>query len=174
VPFADNAEALEFFALHLDPMLGELPALAPEFDQSRGIGKVRLRLAFDPIILFLDFPFDRQAMAVPARHVVGIEAEHLLASRHHILKNFIERMTNVDVAVGVRRTVMKDKARPALRLGAQPRVEAELLPARQNLGLLLRQPGAHRKTRLGEKQRLAVIARFRFGHCRASGLGCAF
>ena len=58
-PVADNAEPLEFLALHLDPVLGELPALAAEFDQSRGIGQVRFRLAFGAIILFLNFPFDR-------------------------------------------------------------------------------------------------------------------
>ena len=82
-------------------MLGELPALFAESNQSRGIGKVRLRLALGAVILLLDLPFDRQAMAVPARHVIRIEAEHLLASRHHVFEDLVERMPDMDVAVGV-------------------------------------------------------------------------
>jgi hypothetical protein len=31
-------------------------------------------------VLLLDLPFDRQAVAVPAGHVVGVLAQHLLAA----------------------------------------------------------------------------------------------
>ncbi len=164
-PIADHAEPLKFFALYLDPVLGELAALAAKFDQRRRIGQIRLRLAFGAVILFLDLPFDRQAMAIPARHVIGIEPQHLLAARHHVLKNLIERMADMDVAVGVRRTVVEHESRPARRRSPQPRVQIELLPARENFRLPLRQAGAHGKLGLGQKQRFAVIARFGFGHC---------
>ncbi len=165
-PVADHAEALELLALHLDPMLGELPALFAESHQSRRVGKVRLRLALGAVVLLLDLPFDRQAVAVPARHVIGIEAEHLLAPRHHVLEDLVERMPDMDVAVGVRRAVVKDEARPALASSAQPPVKANAIPALKDRRLLLRQPGAHRKVGLRQKQRFRVIARFgrRVGH----------
>ncbi len=66
----------------------------------------------------------------------------------------------MDVAVGVGRTVVQHKARPALGVGAQPLVKPKLPPALENAGLLLRQAGAHRKFGFGQKQRFAVIARF--------------
>jgi hypothetical protein len=90
-------------------------------------------------------------VAVPARHVVRIEAEHLLAARHHILEDLVERMADMDVAVGVGRAVVEDEFRQARRGRAHPLVEAELMPARQQLRLLLRQPGAHGEVGLGQE-----------------------
>src|ERR1700689_322387 len=66
----------------------------------------------------------------------------------------------MDVAVGVRRAVVEDEARPALAGGAQPPVKAEAVPALKDRRLLLRQAGAHREVGLGQKQRFRVIARF--------------
>ena len=165
-PVADDAEAFEFLALHLDPVRGEGPALLAEFHQCRRIGQVRLRLAFGPIIFFLDLPLDRQPMAVPAGDVIGVEAEHLLAPRHHVLEDLVERMPDMDVAIGVRRTVVEDESRPALRRRAQPAVEIATVPALEDFRLFLRQAGAHREVGLGQKQRFAVIARVfrRLGH----------
>ena len=64
----------------------------------------------------------------------------------------------MDVAVGVGRPVVKDEFRPSGAFVAKPPVEAGLLPLFEDFGLLLRQPGAHGKVGLGQKQRLAVIA----------------
>ena len=170
-PIAGDAEPDEFGALHLDPVRGEGPALAAEFDQGGGVGKIRLRLALGAVILLLDLPLDRQAVAVPAGHVIRIVAEHLLAARHHVLEDLVERVADMDVAIGVRRPVVEDEARPALGRRAQRPVKVELLPARQNLRLLLRQAGAHREVGLGQKQRFRVIARFTVGHLTVSQLG---
>ncbi len=159
VPVADHAEPFEFGPLHRDPVRGERPALLAEFNQGRRVRKVRLRLAFGAIVLFLDLPFDRQAVTVPPRHVIGIEAEHLLAFCHHVLENLVERGADMDVAVGIGRAVMKDKARPAFGGGAKPSVKVEASPAGQQLRLFLRQAGAHREVCPRQEQRLAVIAR---------------
>ena len=72
-------------------------------------------------VLLLDLPLDRQAVAVPARHVVGVVAEHLLAARHHVLEDLVERVPDMDVAVGVGRAVVQDEFRPA---AARPRAAA--------------------------------------------------
>ena len=67
LPVAHHPQALEFLALHRDPVLGIRPALPPERDDRLRIGHIGLRLAFPAIELFFDFPFDGQAMAVPSR-----------------------------------------------------------------------------------------------------------
>ena len=114
-------------------MLRERAALAPELDDRHRI----LVLAGGAVIL-LDLPFDREAVAVPAGHVVGIEPEHLLAARHHVLEDLVKRMPDMDRSVGIGRTVMQDEFRPPLGRLAQARVEAEVAPSRQQLGLPLR------------------------------------
>ena len=73
VPVADDAEALELLALHIEPVLGELAAFLAERLHRVAIGEIRL-LAIFRAVLLLDLPFDRQAVAVPARHVVGVIA----------------------------------------------------------------------------------------------------
>ncbi len=60
-------------------------------------------------------------------------------------------MADMDVAVGVRGPVMEDEFRQARRGRAQPLVEAQPVPAREQLGLLLRQPGAHGKVGLRQE-----------------------
>ena len=111
VPVALDAEALELLALHVEPVLGIGAAFLAERDHRRGVGEVRLRLALGAVVLLLDLPFDRQAVAVPARHVVGVVAEHLLAARHHVLEDLVERVADMDVAVGVGRAVVQDEFR---------------------------------------------------------------
>ena len=73
LPIPNDAEPLEFLLLHLDPMLGEDAAFVAELIDRDGI----LIFALGAVI-FLDLPFDRQAMAIPARHIVRVLAEHPL------------------------------------------------------------------------------------------------
>ena len=113
IPVADDAEPLEFLALHVEPMRRIGAAFFPERHHRGGVAEVRLLLALGAVVLFLDLPFDRQAVTVPARHVVGIEAEHLLALGHEILEDLVEGRADMDVAVGVGRAVMQHEFRPA-------------------------------------------------------------
>lgn len=57
----------------------------------------------------LDLHFDRHAVAVPARNVRGLEALKGLFLEDHVLEDLVDGVTDVDVAVGVGRTVMKDE-----------------------------------------------------------------
>src|ERR1043166_708591 len=132
-------------------MIGEGAALAPELDdRNRLLIVTAPALVLGPAfaaalgaILLLDLPFDRQAVAVPARHVVGIEAEHLLRARHHVFEDFVERGADVDVAVGIGRPVVKDEAWAAGSGAAQPTIDVEAPPALEQFRLLLGEPGAH-------------------------------
>ena len=115
-PVAVDAEALELLALHVDPVLGEGAAFAAELDDRHLV----LVLALGAVLL-LDLPLDRQAVAVPARHVVGVVAEHLLRAHDDVLEDLVERRADVDVAVGVGRAVVEDEARLALARPARRR-----------------------------------------------------
>ena len=152
IPVTDDAEAFEFFALDIDPFLRERTALLAEFDDRHRV----LVLALGAI-LFLDLPFDRQAVTVPTRNVVGVVAKHLLAARHHVFENFIERVADMNVAVGVGRPVMQHEFCAALRALAQLSVEIDLAPALQYLRLLLRQARTHRKVRLRQIKRFGIV-----------------
>ena len=89
-------------------MFREGPALAAEFIDRHFI----LAAAFFAI-LFFDLPFVRQAVTVPARHIIRIVPGHLLRAGNEIFQDFVERMTDMDIAVGIRRAVMEHEFRPA-------------------------------------------------------------
>ena len=87
-------------------LLREGAALAAELDDRHRV----LVLAPGAVVL-LDLPFDRQPVAVPARHVVRVVPEHLLRAHYKVLENLVERVPDVDVAVGVGRPVVQHETR---------------------------------------------------------------
>ncbi len=114
LPIALDAEPLELRTLHVDPIGRELAALLTEL-RDRHVVLVLLGVA----ILLLDLPFDRQAVAVPARHIDRVLAELLLHAVDHVLQDLVEGVADVEVAVGVGRPVMEDEFLAALRLRAR-------------------------------------------------------
>ncbi len=172
VPVADHAQALELAALDVDPVLGELAAFLAELGDRHGV-LVEPFLA----IALLDLPLDRQAVAVPARHVDGVQAQHLLAAIDHVLQDLVEGRAHVQVAVGVGRPVVQDEFLAARgRLALAP-VEVEPRPALQELRLTRRQVGPHREIRARQEHRAAIVfrrggrvgGRRDRGHDRSSG-----
>src|SRR3546814_1799861 len=93
LPIFDHTEALEILGLDLHPLCGEVAALAAELEHRHGV----LVLA-GGTVLFLDLPFDGQAVAVPARHVVGVLAEHLVRPVDDVLEDLVEGVADVQVA----------------------------------------------------------------------------
>ncbi len=87
----------------------------------------------------VDFEFDGQAMAIPARDVGRIEAGHGLGLDDEVLDDFVERGAEVDVAIGVRRAVVEDVARASGASGANLAVEILGFPAREHFRLGLRE-----------------------------------
>ena len=73
-------------------------------------------------------------------------------------------MADVQLAVGVRRTVVQHEAGPAVARLAQPLVDALVAPGLDPARLALGQVAAHRERRVGQVQRLAVVDR-RSGAC---------
>ena len=157
-PVALDAEPLEFLALYIEPVFGVGPAFLPKGNHRRRIGKIRLCFVLRSVVLFFDFPFDREAVAVPSRDIVRIVAEHLLAARDDILQNLIEGVPDMDIAIGVGRTVMQDEFVAAFRGRAELPVQIALFPASQDLRLALRQARTHGKFGLRQKQRFGIVA----------------
>ena len=135
LPVAENAEALELLALHLDPVGGEIAALAAELDQRHSV-----LVAAVGAVFLLDRPFDGQPVAVPSRHVVRVAPEHLLGAVDDILEDLVEGVPDMEMAVGVGRPVMEDEFLPAPSGVAQPAEQVVALPAFEDRGLALRQP----------------------------------
>ncbi len=98
VPFAQHAQALEVLHLQGDLLGGVGTAL--------GLHLVAAEVA---AVQLLDLVLDRQAVAVPARHVVRVHALQLPRLDDHVLQDLVDRVAGVQRAVGIRRAVVQDE-----------------------------------------------------------------
>ena len=106
---------------------------------------------------------DGQAMAIPSRNVRRIEAGKRLAFDDDVLQHLVHRMTNVDIAIRIRRAVVQDEFRTPCRGLADALVALLRLPLRQHQRFALGQIAAHRECCIGEIQRIFL---FVFTHVR--------
>ena len=146
VPFAQHAQALEVGHLADDLLGGKGTAF-------------RLHLVAWKVapVQFLYGVFDRQAVAIPARHINRIQAFELARLDDHVLEHFVDRVADVNFAVGVGRAVVQHKLRCAQAHIAQLFVNAFVFPGLDPARLALGQVAAHRKRRVGQVQGAAVI-----------------
>ena len=174
VPVADHAEPLELVALHVDPVLGEGAAVGAELADRDGILVAPL-LA----VGLLHLPLDGQAVAVPARHVDRILAQHLLGADDDILQDLVQRRAEVKVAVGIGRAVVEDELGPPGRVLPEKRsVKSDLFPARSHRRLAFRQPRLHGEGGARHEDGIAIVGghelawrRGRAADSSASGAG---
>ncbi len=90
-PVTGHAQPLEVHALDIDLLFGELAALLAEFDGVEPGADLPHSFHRD---------LDRQAMAVPARHIC-IEAGQVARLDDDVLQDLVDRVAQVDAAVGV-------------------------------------------------------------------------
>ena len=102
VPVARDAKALEFSALHINPAFSKAAAFLAEIDDVH----IVFVQALGAVLLF-DLPFNRQAVAIPTRHIACVFAHHLLAAHHHVFQNFVQRMADVQMAVRIGRAIVQ-------------------------------------------------------------------
>ena len=168
-PIAGDPQTFEFFALDIDPAFGKGPAFLTEIDDRH----VVLVLALFAVLLF-DLPFDRQPVTIPTGDIARVMAHHLVRAHNHVFQDFVQRMTDVQMPVGIGWAVMQHKGRAAL-LFAQAVIDADLFPLGQPVGLALGQSGSHREIGLGKVQRLFVVgslgAHFGRSVCQIYGKG---
>ncbi len=146
LPVAEHAQALEVDHLLADLRGGVGAAL--------GLHVVAAQLAAE---LLLDRVLDRQAVAVPARRVLGVEAHQLPGLDDHVLQHLVDGVAHVDLAVGVWRAVVQHEQRLADAGVAQALVQAFLLPLLHPARLAPGQVAAHRERGVGEIERGAVV-----------------
>ena len=173
-PIASDTQPLELLALDVDPALGKFPALRPEF-----VDRHRVFVFALFAVLLLDLPFNREAVTIPARDIAAVMAHHLVRAHDDVLDRFVERVANMEMAIGVRRPVMERERRAALFF-AQAVVNADLFPTRKPIGLTLGQSRTHREVGFRQVQRVFVIRHIglvprrllgRVGGSRAPGSG---
>ncbi|MCY1311763.1 hypothetical protein D9M70_621110 [compost metagenome] len=109
----------------------------------------------------LDLVLDRQAMAVPARHVGGVVAGQGFRADDDVLENLVDRVTDVDAAVGIGRAVVQDELRTPGADLPELLVQADAVPLLQGLRLALRQAGFHREGGVRKIQRGFVVGHLR-------------
>ena len=154
LPLAEDEELLEL--LRHD---------ANEAIRRRAAGAAHIgnrHVAFLRSELTIDLQFDRQAVTVVARHIGRIESGHRLRLDDDVLQHLVERVSEMDVPVGVRRAVMQDELRSRLPRSAQLAVEVHCVPLLTRGGLGRLQIRLHRKTCAGQVHRV-----FPFGHSEA-------
>ena len=155
LPVAQNAQALEVFALLADLLGGVGTALGLHVIP----GEVAAMQFFDGVL-------DRQAVAVPAGDVLRVEPGELLALDNHVLEHFVQGVADVQFAVGIRWAVVQHEQRRALTVLAQSFVEVILVPVLYPRRLAFGQVAPHGKRGIGQVQGAAVINRMsdRFRH----------
>ena len=153
VPIGHHAQPLQLAALCIDPVLGIGAAFGPEFEQ-RHLILVELLLA----VLLLNLPLDRQAVAVPPRHIRRVLAQQVLRAADHVLDRVVQRVANVHVAVRIGRAIMVHEGFAAPAQIAQLFVQLLSLPPRGNNRLLLGEAGLHREISLRQEDGVFEIA----------------
>ena len=133
-------------------MLRISPAFGAEFN-SRDFVLVQLFLA----ILLLDLPFNGQAMAIPTGDIRRVFAQQRLRADNHIFQNMVQRVADMHVTIGIRRTIMQDELLAPTAAIAQFGIEIGRLPARQNARLFLRKASLHRKVGFGQEYAVAIV-----------------
>ncbi len=155
VPVTEHTQPPELLPLDVDVLAGELSAAAPLLDGVHGLAHVDRRRVEAELLVHL--VLDGQAVAIPARHVDRVEAEHRARLHDHVLEDLVEDVAHVDAAVGVRWPVVQDPQRTVGRGLAQALVDAHLVPPGEHPRLGLGEVRLHRKVGFRQVQRGFVV-----------------
>ena len=137
IPVAEDAETLEFVGHHANEAFGVGAAGAPE------VRDAHVALLLTNLAVYLQF--DRQTMAVVARDVRGVEPRHRAGLHDEVLEDLVQRGAEVDLPVGVRRTIVQDELRASGASFTDPLVQTHFLPAGERLRFGRLKVGLHRE-----------------------------
>ena len=151
IPVAGDPHSFELFPLNIHPAFRKPAAFLTELHNID-----RVFIAPFRAVLFLDLPFDGQTVAIPPWDISRVKPHHLLGAHHHILQRFVQRMTDMKMAIGIGRSIMQDK-RCASRFLPQLLINIGIQPALQPTRFPLRQSGTHGKIGLWKVQGVLVI-----------------
>ncbi len=105
-PVADELQADEILPLAVDLLARVIATLTTECRC----------IHFLPNLadLFLNVELNRQAMTVPTRNIRRVKAAEGLALDDNILEDLVDRMTDMNLAIGIRGAIVQDELRPVL------------------------------------------------------------
>ena len=150
VPLAHHAQADEVGFLAFDLLGGVIAAgLAEGF-------VIHLHTGFADFLLHL--VFDGQAVAIPAGHIGCVIAHETAGFHDHVFQDLVDRMPDVNAAVGVGRAIVQDELFPAFALFAQVAVYVQVLPSLEHVRLAIGQVTAHGKRSFRQIQGMLVVA----------------
>lgn len=86
----------------------------------------------------------------PARDVGGRKAPHRLVAQYGVFQNFVERRSDVHVAIGERRAVVQDEFRGARARLLNLFIQPDFLPVLYAGGLALHEVAAHGEFGVGK------------------------
>jgi hypothetical protein len=152
LPIPHQTQPLELLALHLHIMPGVGAACLTQ-----------LRHRHAPTLppeLLRDGVLDGHTMIVPAGHIGCAVAPHRIGAHDDVLQHLVERVPHVDIAVGVRGSVVQDEIALRCRFLQHALIEAQLVPERLPARLLFWQVRPHRDRPLlfGQIERLSIVA----------------
>ena len=100
-------------------------------------------------VFFFHLQLDRQAVAIPARHVGRIKARERFAFDDDVLEDLVHRMADVDVAVRIGRAVVQNEFWQSLFRFAYFLIALQFVPAQKHLRFAFGHVAAHRKCGVG-------------------------
>jgi hypothetical protein len=106
---------------------------------------------------FFDLDFNWHAMAIPAGYVTGIIAGQATAFHDDVFQDFVDRMANVNVTIGIGWAVVQHKFWLACLGLANRLVQVFLAPLFNPVRFPLRQVAAHWEGRVWQVQCVLVI-----------------
>jgi hypothetical protein len=107
LPIAEHARALEVTAL-------QASICFCAYFAARSAKRLGVDFLTHAAVRFLHLHLDRQAVAIPTGHVRGVVAIQGARLDDHVLENLVDRVTQVQRAVGIRRPVGQHVTRAAL------------------------------------------------------------
>ena len=96
-------------------------------------------------------------MGIPAGHVGGVVAGHVLVLNDDVLEDLVQGGADVDVAVGVRRAVVEDEGGLALVALDHLVIEVVVVHLLEHVGLTLGQACPHGEVGFGQVDSLVVV-----------------
>ena len=103
--------------------------------------------------------FDRQAVAIPTRHVRDLIPRHRLRLDDDVFQNLVQRVADVDAAVRIRWPVVQHIAREPLAGFLDAFIQLFLRPPGQHLRFPLRQIRLHREVGLRQIEGRFIVHR---------------
>jgi hypothetical protein len=97
-------------------------------------------------------------VTIPTGDIGRVFAEQALRADDHVFEDMVERMADVHIAVSIGRAIMEDELLTPAPLIAQPLIQPNLLPTRENARLLGGEASFHWKISLRQEDGVAVVS----------------